>query len=130
MASYLLDTSVIIDALNGKRGRVTLLRNLLLTGNLLCCCAINVTEVYAGMKAKERQQTELFLNSLDYYNVTREIATQAGLLKCTWAERGVTLSVSDVTVAAVAIEHGLLLLTDNVKHYPMPEVTMHPLPPD
>jgi hypothetical protein len=47
MATLLLDTSVIIDAINGKRNRGELLRELLHQGHLLACCPINVTEVYA-----------------------------------------------------------------------------------
>ncbi|MBC8165886.1 MAG: hypothetical protein H7Y20_08445 [Bryobacteraceae bacterium] len=53
MATYLLDTSVIIDALNGKRGRRDLLLGLVRQGHLLACCPINVTEVYAGMRSNE-----------------------------------------------------------------------------
>ena len=81
MATYLLDSSVIIDALNGKRGRHLLLEELLRHGHLLACCSVNVAEVYAGMKPSEEAPTEEFLRSLDYYNVTWEIARRAGLLK-------------------------------------------------
>src|ERR1017187_364800 len=51
MATLLLDTSVIIDAINGKRNRNQLLKELLYHGHLLACCPINVTEVYAGLRA-------------------------------------------------------------------------------
>ena len=54
MATILLDTSVIIDAINGKRNRNRLLRELLGQDHLLACCPINVTEVYAGMCAPGR----------------------------------------------------------------------------
>ena len=33
-----------------------------------------------------------------------------------------TLSYTDVTIAAVALTHGLVLVTDNQKHFPMPEL--------
>ena len=52
MAMYLLDTSVIIDALNGKRDRKALLAELVRKGDMLGCCGVNVTEVYAGMSAR------------------------------------------------------------------------------
>ncbi len=128
MTTYLLDTSVIIDVLNRKGGRDVLLRKLLFEGNLLACCAINVTEVYAGMRPKERERTEEFLKSLDYYEISWDIAKQAGLLKQEWARRGITLSVSDVTIAAVALANNLILITDNIKHYPMPGLRLYPLP--
>lgn len=44
MPTYLLDSSVIIDVLNGKRGRAELLQELLLSGNKLGCYAVNVAE--------------------------------------------------------------------------------------
>jgi predicted nucleic acid-binding protein len=44
MAICLLDTSVIIDTINGKRNRGQLLESLVEQGHLLACCSINVTE--------------------------------------------------------------------------------------
>ena len=86
------------------------------------CCTINVIEVYAGMRPKEREATESFLHNLEYYDVTRRIASRAGALRYSWARKGQTLSLTDVTIAAVAIEHGLILLTDNRRHFPMPKL--------
>jgi predicted nucleic acid-binding protein len=65
MATCLLDTSVIIDAINNKKERRQLLRGLLQAGNALACCPVNIAEVYAGMRAKEECTTEDFLNTLD-----------------------------------------------------------------
>lgn len=61
MTTYLLDTSVIIDVLNGKRNRDALLKGLLDHGDLLACCPVNISEVYAGMRPKEESATEAFL---------------------------------------------------------------------
>jgi predicted nucleic acid-binding protein len=66
MATYLLDTSVIVDALNGKRGRGQLFKELLQQGHLLACCSINVTEVYAGLRSHEETRTRELLESLQY----------------------------------------------------------------
>ena len=128
MATYLLDTSVIIDALNGKRGRRDLLLDLLKQGNLLACCPINVTEVYAGLRPKEETVTEEFLRSLEYYHITWPVARLGGLLKRDYARKGVALNLTDTTIAAVAIVNELALLTDNVKDFPMKELTLYPLP--
>ena len=128
MTTFLLDTSVIIDVLNGKRNRDVLLKSLLEQGNLLACCSINVTEIYAGMLPKEEAQTERFLQSLEYYEVTWEAAQMAGLLKRDYARKGITLSVTDVMIAAVAITYELTLMTDNTKHYPMPKLKLYAMP--
>jgi len=128
MSSYLLDTSVIIDTLNGKRNRDFLLRELLEEGHVLGCCAVNVAEVYAGMRPKEERGTERFLRSLEYHEISWEAARRAGMFRRDYARRGVTLSLTDATIAAVAIEHDLILITDNVKDFPMSDVSLHSLP--
>ena len=128
MATYLLDTSVIIDALNGKRNRDQLFNQLLQQGHLLACCSINVTEVYAGVRSHEETQTRELLESLQYFPVIWPVARLAGLLKRDYSRKGVTLATTDVTVAAVAIYHQLILITDNLKHYPMKELSVYPLP--
>jgi predicted nucleic acid-binding protein len=119
---YLLDTSRIIDALNGRRECRAHLSRLLSEGHTLACCTINVIEVYAGMRPKEREATDYFLHNLEYFDVTWKIVARAGALRYAWARKGHTLSLADVTIAAVAIEHGLILLTDNSRHFPMPEL--------
>ena len=128
MAIYLLDTSVIIDALNGKRGRREFLLGLVRQGHLLACCPINVTEVYAGLRPKEEAATEEFLRSLEYYHLTWPVARMAGLLKRDLARKGTTVTVADAAIAAVAIVHELPLMTDNVKDFPMKDLNLYPLP--
>lgn len=127
MATYFLDTSVIIDALNNKRGRQDLLLDLLRQGHLLACCAVNVAEVYAGLRPKEEKATEEFLRSLEYYHITWPVARLAGLLKRDHAKKGIAVSIADATIAAVAIAHDLPLLTDNVKDFKMKDLTLYPL---
>lgn len=126
MANYLLDTTVIIDYLRGKKEKVELVKKLVFKGAALGCCAINITEVYAGMKEKERTVTEEFLDSLEYYEISKEIAKKAGEYKRFYQKKGTTLSLSDVTIAAVAIYKNLILLTDNPKDYPLPGIKFLP----
>jgi predicted nucleic acid-binding protein len=74
MATILLDTSVIFDHLNGRAGRTKFLDRLLVEGHLLACCAVNITEVYAGLRPGEEIKTDAFLNSLEHLPVTPRIA--------------------------------------------------------
>jgi predicted nucleic acid-binding protein len=128
MATYLLDTSVIIDALNGNRNRGQMLKERLQQGHLLACCSINVTEVYAGLRSHEETRTRELLESLQYFPIVWPVARMAGLLKRDYARKGITLATTDATIAAVAIHHHLTLITDNLKHYPMKELNIYPLP--
>jgi predicted nucleic acid-binding protein len=124
----LLDTTVLLDVLRARRNRRSLLAELVAGGHLLATAAINVGEVYAGMRVGEEKRTEAFLSSLDCYPITAAIARRAGSLKSAWAQKGKTLSLADMIVAATALEHGLTLMTDNRKDFPLPELNFYPLP--
>jgi predicted nucleic acid-binding protein len=127
MRTGLLDSGIIIDILNGKRGRREAIEELIRQGTDLACCSINITEVYAGLKAGEEAKTEKFLRSLKFFEVTWGIAKLAGDRQNYWRRQGRTLSLPDVTLAAVAMTHELVLLTANVKDFPMPELQLYPL---
>jgi predicted nucleic acid-binding protein len=120
--TYLLDSTVLIDVLNDRNGRPQFLEQLSHQDILLACCAVNITEIYMGMRPGERAKTEKLLRSLEFYPVTWEVAELAGDLFRQWRQKGQTLSYTDVTIAAVVLTHGLVLVTDNQKHFPMPEL--------
>jgi hypothetical protein len=128
MATFLLDTCVIIDALNNKRGRPALLLDLVRSGHVLACCPINITELYAGMRPGEEAATEVLLTSFEYVPITQAAARLAGELKRDYARKGMTLNLGDVIIAAVAIHNDLNLLTDNTKDFPMADLALYPLP--
>jgi predicted nucleic acid-binding protein len=127
-STCLLDSTVIIDAINNRNRRSHLLEGLLAEGTLLACCPINVTEVCMGMRPKEAVKTEEFLSSLEFYPVTWEVAKYAGALYREWRQKGRTLALPDLTIAAVAITNGLDFATDNPKDFPMPDLRLYPLP--
>jgi predicted nucleic acid-binding protein len=128
MATILLDSCVIFDALNGKRRRAEYLQHLLAEGNLLACCAVNITEVYARLRDYETATTEHFLAALETLPIDDEIARRAGLIKREWARKGLILSVPDVMIAAVALWYEVPLLTDNKKDFPSKGLELYPLP--
>ncbi len=127
MAAYLLDTSVIIDVLRGVPARTALLEQLLRANNTLGCCAINVAEVYAGMRPQEAPATDALLKGLDYYPITWDIATRAGRLKYEEARKGRTRTLADAMIAAVALDNQLILITDNIRDFRISGLRLHPL---
>jgi tRNA(fMet)-specific endonuclease VapC len=128
MATYLLDTSVVIDALNQNRGRWQLLASLVEAGDTLACSVVTLTEIYAGLRPKELPTTERFLDELEHYELDSQLARRAGLLKNEWDKRGRTLVVFDLIIAATALAHDLVLMTDNRKDFPMTDLALYPLP--
>ncbi|MCD6318300.1 type II toxin-antitoxin system VapC family toxin [Candidatus Aerophobetes bacterium] len=122
MARYLLDTTTIIDHLRGNKKVNSLLEEIGQRGDIAGCCCINIAEVYSGMREKDKEKTDRFIESLYYFEVTREIAKLAGELRRKYTKKGKTLATTDVIIAATAITYGLTLITKNIKHYPFPEL--------
>ncbi len=109
MSTFLLDSSVIIDTINNKKGRPGLLKDLLQQGHLLVCCAVNVTKAWNTSPSPGRLPAWLASSS----------ATTPG--------RGSLWR--PLMLPAVAIHHQLTVITDNLKHYPMKELSLYPLLP-
>lgn len=124
----LLDSSVIIDALRDRRGRRELLRGLLEEGHELACCAINVAEVYSGMRPHEAAATAELIGGLEYVEISREAARDAGEMRLEWQRKGKTLSLPDAILGAVARRRDLTLATDNVRHFSTLHLKLLPLP--
>jgi len=124
----LLDTSVLIDALCLRRRRRELLAELVRSGHTLATSAINVAEIHAGMRPHEEAKTEPLLGALECYDITHACGQLAGRLKRDWARKGRTLALADTLIAATALEHSCVLLTDNRRDFPMPELQLYPLP--
>jgi len=125
---FLLDTSVLIDALRSRRGRRAWLAQLVRSGNSLETSALNVAEVYAGMRPEEKGRTKAFLGGLLCHSLTASAGESAGRLKNHWSRKGRTLTLADTIVAAVAMEQGCVLVTDNRRDFPMPEVQLYDVP--
>jgi predicted nucleic acid-binding protein len=128
MTRFLLDTSFIIDVLNNRRHRDAVMRELIANRHELGCCAINVTEIYNGLRESEREKTEGLLRSLELVPISFEAGRLAGELLQAGKQQGKTYSVPDMIIAAVCITEDLTLITDNKKDFVMPKLKLRPLP--
>ena len=124
----LLDTTVLIDAMRGRAAVLTALAEAVRSGHELGTSALNLAEVYSGIRNNEESLAREFLASLTCYPVTDSIAERGGRLRNEWARRGISLGLADAVIAATALEHGLRLATDNRKDFPMDEIAFYPLP--
>ena len=123
MNKYLLDSNIIIDYLRGSRNIVDFINHLIDTNAILGCCPINITEVYAGMKEKERSSTEELFEILRIFLIDTDVAKMAGDMIRNYKRQGITLELADAIIAAVAIHNNLVLITYNKRHYPMEELS-------
>lgn len=112
MATYLLDTGLVLRHLRGQRRVVAFLRTLSKTERL-AIATVTRLEVHAGMRPDERYATQKFLSRLAVYDLDRTVADRAGDLIAAGRSSGRTLSVPDAIVAATALSHTLTLVTLN-----------------
>ena len=124
MALLLPDTNILIHVLRGRPETLMFLAKMLDAEHVLASCSITITEIFAGMKPSEEARTRALMGTFSYLPTTPAIAEQAGLLKRNWSKKGPSLSLPDATLAAVAIANGCVLVTENVKDFPMPEITL------
>ena len=128
MTVFLPDTSVLIDTLKRNQERTKLLRELVSQGHSFASCAVTVGEIYSEMHPSEAALTAEFLSTLIWVDTTIAVARKAGELRYAWARKGITLTLTDTLIAATALHYGLTVITDNKKDFPMPELSLHPLP--
>ncbi len=112
MATYLLDTGLLLRHLRGQQSAVQFLRGLGRLGRL-SIATVTRLEVHAGMKPDERYATQKLLSRLVNYNLDRDIADRAGDLIATGQRAGKPISVPDAIIAATALQHNLTLVTMN-----------------
>ena len=128
MSRHLLDSDAAIDFLYGIPASVALLRQLVHQGNRLCTCDVVNAEVFSGLDPSDRQRGWEFLSSLEFLATTAAASRHAGEWRYDFARRGIALATTDTLIAAVALEHQAALITGNVRHFPMPGLSLVPLP--
>ena len=126
MTRHLLDSDGIIDALNGHRPTLELVRGLTQQGDTLCSCDVVVAEVYAGLAHQERATAGTSLSSLQFLPTSAAAARQAGEWRYDYRQQGQNRATTDCLIAAVAVEHQATVVTGNVRHFP--QVRVLPLP--
>ena len=127
MTRYLLDTTALIDFSKNREPARSRILQMIVAGDDLGVCAINTAEFYTGVPPAQRPLWDEFFAALRFWDIGRETARHAGVYRHDFARHGVILSTTDAVVAAVAQELGAILVTNNVKDYPMEDVELLPL---
>ena len=83
-------------------------------------------ELYSGFSQQERVIADAVVDRWLYHEITPQIAKEAGRIRYEYLRQGTTLSVPDTLTAAVAIANNATLITNNLRHFPMPEIQLLP----
>jgi predicted nucleic acid-binding protein len=127
VAELLLDTTVLIDALRGRRAAERL-RGLHGEGGPPYVCAINVEEVWRGTRPGEEKAVGRLLRALRIAPLGEAEGERAGRWRAQFAARGTTLAQADCLIAAAALGVGARLATGNPRDFPMPELEVEHWP--
>ena len=127
MAELLLDTTVLIDAVRGRRAAERL-RGLHREGPPPYVCAVNVEEVWRGARRDEAQAVGRLLGALRIAPLGRAEGERASLWRSQFAAKGRTLSQADCLIAAAALGAGARLATGNPRDFPMAELEVEHWP--
>ena len=126
MTDHLLDANALIDYFRRISSTLNLLERLEAQGHRLAVCAVGLAELYSGFSSQQRIAAEPVVDRWFYYETTPAIAKEARRYRCDFARIGTTLSATDSLIAAVAIANDATLITNNLRHFPMPEIRLLP----
>jgi predicted nucleic acid-binding protein len=117
---YLLDTDILIYSLKGNAAVQQNLRNHL--NDPIQISSVTLMELYYGAYKSQKMESNLakvrkIENSLEIIPVSRETAEIFGMLKGKLEATGMPLDDFDLILAATALSHNLILVTNNERHF-------------
>ena len=120
---YLFDTDVLSRAVKAAPPKALIERLSRIPRALQFTTSINAAEIYYGACRTARRDElirafeEFVLSRLTVLPFDLESAPVFGRLKASLEKRGLSRSEPDLRIAAIALRHGLTIVTGNVRHF-------------
>lgn len=115
----IVDSDILIWILRGRIDVKEKMMELVIQKNIqLFITPIQISEIYTGIREKERASTILFLDSFPCINIDHYTGKLAGEYMLQY-KKSHNITISDSLIAACCIQNNLKLWTLNKKHYPM-----------
>jgi len=120
---YLFDTDTLSNIVKRTPSEQLLLRLQDLPMGLQYTTSINIGEIYYGAcRTERRDQIVKAFEAHVFPNITilpfdKKSGVTFGRLKAALEKKGIGCSEPDLRIAAIAIQHDLILITGNVKHF-------------
>lgn len=122
----LADTIAWIEFFRG-RSKVADRLEMLLIENAVCTCGVVMFEVLQGIKSEgEKNKILSILATLPYFEMTKKLWQSAAELSLSLKKKGVNLPLSDIFIAAIAVEHDLSIYTLDNHFTQIPNLKLYP----
>lgn len=118
-----VDSDIVIRFLRGHPETVARLLQIQDT-DVIACSVITTFEVLRGATPSQLAVTDRLLSSFVQLPVTENISRAAAHEYRTFRSQNVTLAMADLLIGCTARAHQLPLLTGNVRHFPIPNLTL------
>ena len=109
--SVLLDTSVWIDAFQGKTPDIVAVVQGLLNDDRILTCGPVIFEIKRGLRPPERKKILPLFSALIRLSVDETVWDAAGDLDASLRKKGITIPPMDVIIAQVCLHHKVFLFT-------------------
>lgn len=119
----IIDTDVAIDHFHGHRAALDYFAENIASGEVLAISVVTLTELYGGMRADEQERTARLLELFTVLDVNAAIGAKAGEYLRQF-RRSHNLELGDTLIAATASLYDAELVTRNLKHYPMSDISV------
>ena len=125
--SILADTSVWIEFFKPQSAFGKKLETLIMN-DLVWVCGVVLFELVQGVRSEEEKAKILdAFSDLEYAEMTRHLWQKTAELSASLKKKGLNLPLSDILIAAVAIEHNLKIFTLDKHFAQIPGVKLHQL---
>ncbi len=121
----LVDTTIWIEFFRG-RSRAGDRLEILLMDNFVCTCGMVMFEVLQGIRSEgEKSKILTLLAGLPYIEMTKALWQSAAVLSTSLKKSGVSLPLSDIFIATIAIENDLSVFTIDNHFAQIPNLKLH-----
>lgn len=125
----IVDTCVWIEFFREPESELTLHLKALLRERKVIMVGMVMAEILQGVKApKEANLVKQSLEKLPYMEITRDIWEAAGEISASFQGTGVTIPLSDLIIAAVALSGDHEIFTIDPHFYKVDRLRLHNVP--
>ncbi len=117
---YLLDTNIVIYYLKGNSQVIEKVRKTKVRS--LCISVVTLSELYYGAYKSSKTEDNInklreVIENLFVFSCDEGIAEEFGKIKSSLISQGIPIEDFDILIAATAIKHNSVLVTNNFRHF-------------